>query len=103
MTDVEAAGTGAAAPASAAFYAPLLLDSDTAAAARWRTLSDSELDAELKSYRAALRALENELNGSVAALPDGAASGKACLQLRRFGAHLNRWRVCEPNKRCSAA
>ena len=89
MTAVEDACTGAIAIATAALYAPLLLDSDEAAAARWRTLGDSELDAEIESYRAALRTLRSELNGSVAAYPSGAASGKACSQQQRLGAHVS--------------
>ena len=90
MTAELDARTGSNAVTTAASYAPLLLDGDEAAAARWRTLDDSDLDAEIERYRAALQALQNELNGGVAARPDGAASGKACSHQRFLYGHTSK-------------
>ena len=79
MTAVEAlAPCRAGSSASGASYAPLLAESDEAAAARWQTLGDSELDAEVATYRAALRAATDELDGTAAAQPCGGLSGELC-------------------------
>ena len=78
MTAVEASGPcGAGSLATdGVSYAPLLAESDEAAAARWQTLGDSELDAEITAYRAALRAATAELDGTAAAQPCGGLSGE---------------------------
>ncbi len=77
MTAVEASGPcGAGSLATGASHAPLLAESDEAAATRWQTLGDSELDAEVAAYRAALRAATAELGGTAAAQPRGALSGE---------------------------
>ena len=86
MTAVKDASPGAHTNATACSYAPLLLDSDEAAAARWQTLDDSELDAEIECYRTALRALTEKLNGAAAAHPGGTAASESCSQQLRVGA-----------------
>ncbi len=77
MTAVEASGPrGPESLATGASYAPLLAESDEAAAARWQTLGDYELDAEVAAYRAALRAATAEFEGTGAAQPCGRPSGE---------------------------
>ena len=81
MISVKTAGPEADVSAKAGSHASLLAESDEAAVARWQTLGDSELDAEIASYRTALQAVRAELDSNAAAEACGGTNGEAALQL----------------------